>query len=100
MFDMYSLDSLTIALHITLTCNLSHRAKHPTKVLVWAGISWQGPTGIRIFEEKINTPLFISIHNVTLKPFISAVYPAGLRLMQDNDPSRCRRQYKLVGDTL
>ena len=34
-----------------------YRAKHPVKVHVWAGISWQGATGVCVFERKMNAPL-------------------------------------------
>ena len=38
---------------------LKPRAKHPTKVHVWAGISKKGPTPIVIFEGKMNASLYI-----------------------------------------
>ena len=62
------------------------RAKHPTKVHVWAGISMRGRTGICIFEGIMNAPVYVEILEKTLIPFVSEVYPDGHRFMQDNDP--------------
>lgn len=65
--------------------------KHPTKVHVWAGISWRGRTGICIFEGNMNAPLYTAILEGTLKPFIDGTYPDGHRFMQDNDPKHTSR---------
>jgi hypothetical protein len=46
------------------------RAKHPTKVHVWAGISFRGATGICIFEGKMNAVLYTNILEGTLLSFI------------------------------
>lgn len=62
------------------------RPKHPPKVHVWGGISLRGPTGICIFEGKMNAPMYTDILQKTLKPFIDEVYPDSHRLFQDNDP--------------
>ena len=53
------------------------RAKHPAKVHVWAGISQRGPTEICIFEGKMNAPLFTSILNGTLLPFLRTEFASG-----------------------
>ena len=68
-----------------------HRAKHPVKVHVWAGISWQGATEICIFEGKMNAPLFVSILERTLLPFLHNRLPDGHKFMQDNDPKHTSR---------
>ena len=57
-----------MCVHIIITVAFDHtyRAKHPTRVHVWAGISWQERTGVCIFEGKINAPLFVAILDATL----------------------------------
>ena len=69
----------------TLSFHL-YRAKHPTKVHVWAGLSMRGRTGICIFEGIMKKELYIQILEQTLLPFIRDVYPEGHRFMADNDP--------------
>ncbi len=64
----------------------TYRAKHPTKVHVWVGISERGSTVIYIFEGKMNAPLYTKILDGALVPFLETVYPDGHRFMQDNDP--------------
>ena len=61
------------------------RPKHPLKVHVWAGISWEGKTPIVIFEGMMNATGYINILEVGLKPFLRDVLPNAL-FMQDNDP--------------
>ena len=67
------------------------RAKHPTKVHVWAGISMKGRTAICIFDGLMNQELFVNILSSTLLPSINALYPDGHRLMMDNDPKHASR---------
>ena len=67
------------------------RPKHPIKLHVWGGISARGWTGICIFEGKMNAPMFVSILDQRLVPFIHEVYPDGHRFQQDNDPKHCSR---------
>lgn len=62
------------------------RAKHPVKVHVWGGISWEGRTPIVIFEGVMNAEGYENILRQALLPFLHDVYPRGHRLMQDNDP--------------
>ena len=69
----------------------THRAKHPTKVHVWAGISEKGPTEICIFEGIMIAPLYTSILDQTLIPFLEKTLPTGHRFMQDNDPKHTSR---------
>ena len=61
------------------------RAKHPTKVHVWAGISWNGATKICIFSGIMNAEMYIQILQRSLLPSISKLYPTHHRLMQDNN---------------
>ena len=44
------------------------KPKHPVKVHVWAGISYQRRTNLCIFEGKMNAPLFVSISENLLCP--------------------------------
>ena len=67
------------------------RPKHPVKAHVWAGISVRGRTGVCIFEGRMNAPLFTTILEETLVPFIREVYPDGCCLVQDNDPKHCSK---------
>ena len=46
------------------------RLKHPTKVHVWAGISWRGTTRVCVFQGIMDAELYITILEVYLLPFI------------------------------
>ena len=59
------------------------RPKHPVKVHVWAGISWNGHTDICIFKCIMNAELYVRILGECLVPFLESVYPNGHRFMQD-----------------
>lgn len=61
--------------------------KHPVKVHVWGGITWNGATNVCIFDGIMDAERYINILDQTLVPFISQVYPHRHRFMQDNDPS-------------
>jgi hypothetical protein len=65
--------------------NISVRPKHPVKVHVWAGISWEGTTPCVIFEGKMNASGFIEVLEAGLKPFMANTIN-NPRFMQDNDP--------------
>lgn len=67
------------------------RPKHPVKVHIWAGISWRGPTSVC---GIMDAPMYTSILEEHLVPFIRNVYPSGHRLMQDNDPKHTSRHAK------
>ena len=69
------------------------RAKHPTKVRIWAGISLKGATQVCIFEGIMNAPLYCEILQQTLIPFIQEHFPppATHCFMQDNDPKHTSR---------
>ena len=67
------------------------RAKHLTKVHVWAGISEKGATEICIFEGIMNAALYTDILENTLVPFVNNRYPDGHKFMQDNDPKHTSR---------
>jgi transposase len=68
------------------------RPKHPVKVHVWAGISWNGATNACIFEGIMDAELYCQILDEYLVPFIQAVYPQNHRFMQDNDPKHTSRR--------
>ena len=70
----------------TRTLTIASRAKHPTKVHFWAGISLKGPTEICIFEGKMNAPLYTMFLDGALVPMLQSQFPTGHRFMQDNDP--------------
>ena len=62
------------------------------KVHVWGSISMRGPTGICVFEGKMDAAMYVDILKTTLKPFIDEVYPnTPPRFMQDNDPKHTSR---------
>ena len=68
------------------------RPKHPTKVHVWAGISWNGTTKISIYDGIMNAEMYVDNLSRYLVPFCQEVYPARHCFMQDNDPKHtsCR----------
>ncbi|KAJ8049556.1 Transposable element Tcb1 transposase [Holothuria leucospilota] len=67
---------------------LKPKAKHPTKVHVWAGISSEGATPIQIFRGIMDSQYYVEeILQNTLLPFVEQTFPGGnYRFMQDNDP--------------
>lgn len=71
------------------------RPKHPIKVHVWAGISWEGPTPVCIFEGIMNAKLYIEILEGCLLPFLRFTYPSGHRFMQDNDSKHTSNMAKM-----
>lgn len=67
------------------------RPKHPTKVHVWAGISWKGKTPIVIFDGKMNATGFIEVLTAGLVPYLREV-DTNPKFMQDNDPKHTSRR--------
>ena len=67
------------------------RPKHPCKVHVWAGISWEGATNVCVFDGIMDAELYTQILRQYLVPFIQTVYPHGHRFQQDNDPKHTSR---------
>ena len=45
-----------------------------------------------IFEGTMDAELYVTILRQTLLPFLCDVYPAGHRLMQENDPKHTSRR--------
>ena len=58
------------------------RPKHPAKVHVWAGISWNRATKACIFEGIMDADLYFKILEEYLVPFIESVYPQNHRFMR------------------
>ena len=61
------------------------RPKHPIKVHVWGGISWNGPTPLVIFEGVMDADGYINVLTSGLLPYISRQSHT-VKFMQDNDP--------------
>ena len=68
------------------------RPKHPTKVHVWGGISWNGRTNVCIFDGIMDAELYTKILKECLVPFCQEIYPGGHQFMQDNDPKHTSRR--------
>ena len=68
------------------------RPKHPVKVHVWAGISWNGATKACIFDGIMDAELYCQILDEYLVPFIQTTYPHSHRFMQDSDPKHTSRR--------
>ncbi|CAB4032482.1 Transposable element Tcb2 transposase [Paramuricea clavata] len=66
--------------------------KHPLKVHVWAGISWQGATQVCIFSGCMESIGYQTILERNLLPFVRRVYPDGHRMWQDNDQNKQRNR--------
>ena len=63
------------------------KPKHPFKVSVWAGISKQGASKLKVFTGIMERTFFCkNIIEDTLVPFVRQKFPNGHRFMQDNDP--------------
>ena len=73
---------------------LKPRPKHPVKIHLWAGISYQGATPAVLFTGIMNSTRFCSILEKGLMPFLSEVYPDGHGFQQDNDPKHCSNYTK------
>jgi len=61
------------------------RAKHPFKVMVWAGISKKGATKMCLLSGSVNSAAYQEVLRTHLLPFFRERLPDG-RLQQDNAP--------------
>ena len=61
------------------------RAKHPYKVMVWAGISRKGATNICLLNKSMNSAVYQVVLQSHLVPFLQEHLPDG-SLQQDNAP--------------
>ena len=61
------------------------KAKHPYKVMVWAGISKRGATNICILNSSVDSLVYQENLRTHLLPFLINTLPNG-RLQQDNAP--------------
>ena len=61
------------------------RAKHPYKVMVWAGISRKGATNICLLNKSMNSSVYQVVLQSHLVPFLQEHLPDG-SLQQDNAP--------------
>ena len=74
---------------------LKPQAKHALKVHIWAAKSRRGATRICMFDQNMGGPLYVSILEEFLLPFLIEKFPDGqYRLMQDNDPKHTSRVAK------
>ncbi len=83
---------------------LKSRPKNPFKIMVWAGISWEGVTDIVIIEPKrakkgqprtdtVNWVNYCHILRTALIPFVKKAYPRGdYFLVADNAPAHVANQ--------
>ena len=55
---------------------------------MWAGISWNGPTPIVVFEGKMDAEGYISV----LEPGLKPCSKGPVKFMQDNDPKHTSRR--------
>ena len=62
------------------------RAKHPTKIHVWAGISWNSATSLCTFSRALNAQRYVEILQQSLLPSLRNMYPHHHRFMRDTDP--------------
>ena len=61
------------------------RAKHPYKVMVWAGIPKKGATNIALLNCSVSSTVYQEVLPTHLLPFLRERLPNG-RLQQDNAP--------------
>ncbi|KAL6741876.1 hypothetical protein ANCDUO_17715 [Ancylostoma duodenale] len=63
------------------------QAKHPVKVNVWGGISWEGATALAIIDGdvRVDSKVFCQIMRDFYLPFATTAYNGKCRLAQEND---------------